>query len=255
MKFSAISDVHVKIAGDPAETLLLSFLRNEDVQSSDIIFLLGDIFDLMIGPHTQYFVRFQNFFTEIRGLLLKRKKIYYVEGNHDFHIKNLYKKFFQINKDLDPTLFSIANSFLITDQNKSIFLCHGDDIELNNTSYKIFKSIVNSFPLKYYANNLMPHFLIKSIGEYSAEKSRKRNNKRYSVESDLTPVRDNFRQSAEVYFKKKPVQIIVCGHSHVKDLYLSKNGFEYVNNGYAQHSKTYISIENGNISFKPIFSE
>ena len=100
MKFSAISDVHVKTSGDPAEVLLLSFLRNEDVQSSDIIFLLGDIFDLMIGPHSQYFVRFQNFFQEIRRLLLKGKKICYVEGNHDFHIKNLYKKFFQVNTEL-----------------------------------------------------------------------------------------------------------------------------------------------------------
>lgn len=254
MKFSAISDVHIKTSGDPAEVLLLSFLRNKDVQSSDVIFLLGDIFDLMIGPHSQYFVRFQNFFEEIRRLLLKGKKICYVEGNHDFHIKTLYKKFFLVNADLDSTLFSISNSFIITDQNKSMYFCHGDDIELNNASYKIFKAIVNSFPLAYYANNLMPHFLIKSIGEYSAEKSRKRNNKLYSVETDLIPVRDNFRESAEVFFKKKPTQIIVCGHSHYKDLYISPNGFEYVNNGYAQHSKTYISIENGNISFRPIFS-
>ncbi|MDO9182879.1 MAG: hypothetical protein Q7U04_10750, partial [Bacteriovorax sp.] len=128
-------------------------------------------------------------------------------------------------------------------------------IELNNPGYKIYKKIVTSSPLRYYANYLMPHFLIKSFGEYSAEKSRKRNNKRYSVQADLTPVRDNFRLSAETLYKINPVQIIVCGHSHVKDHYSSTNGFEYVNNGYAQHSKTYISIENGNISFKSIFNE
>lgn len=255
MKYSVISDVHVKNSGDQAEILLLAFLRNSDVQSSDIVFLLGDIFDLMIGPHSQYFYHYPNFFFEIRSLLLKGKKICYVEGNHDFHVRNLYAKFFQVHKDLDSALFSMASSFEFYCGEKKVYFCHGDDIELNNPVYKIYKAFVTSYPLKYYANNLMPYFLIKRIGEYSAEKSRNRNKKRYTKNSDLIPVRDNFRMSAEIFVSKHPVEIIVCGHSHVKDHYISTNGFEYVNNGYAQHSKTYISIENGNISFKPIFSE
>ena len=255
MKFSAISDVHVKRSGDPAEVLLLAFLKNPDVQSSDVILLLGDIFDLMIGPHSQYFSRFQDYFSEIKKLLLKGKKICYVEGNHDFHIQNLYSKLFLVNKELDSSLFAMSSSFVFLDANKRIHFSHGDDMELNNPNYKMFKRLVTSGPLKYYANYLMPHFLIKSIGEYSAEKSRKRNNKRYTEDSDLTSVRDNFRLSAEALYKINPNEIIVCGHSHVKDIYHSENGFQYVNNGYAQHTKTYISIENGNISFKPIFSE
>lgn len=252
MKFSAISDIHVKKSGDFAESLLLSFLRNPDVEDSDVIFLLGDIFDLMIGPHSQYFVRYQAYFEEIKKLMKSGKRICYIEGNHDFHLKKLYKNFFHINKDLDSSLFQIAPYFEFHDAGKKLYFCHGDDVELHNPSYKIFKAIVTSFPLRYYANNLMPHFLIKSIGEFSAEQSRKRNNKRYSTESDLTPVFNNFRDSVEFFRQKKDFQIIVMGHSHVKDHYISSNGFEYVNNGYAQHTKTYISIVDGNISFKPI---
>lgn len=255
MKFSAISDIHVKNSGDQAEVILLAFLRNADVQSSDVIFLLGDIFDLMIGPHSQYFSRFQNYFNELRSLLLKGKRICYVEGNHDFHIRNLYTNFFSIHKDLDSSLFSMAPFFEFSDGQEKMYFCHGDDMELNNRNYKIYKAIVKSSPLTYYANNLMPHFLIKRIGEYSAEKSRKRNSARYSTESDFIPVRDNFRKSAEELFKTNSAQVIVCGHSHVKDYYVSANGFKYVNNGYAQHSKTYISINNGNISFKSLFNE
>ena len=107
MKFAAISDIHVKTAGDKADVLLLAFLQNPEVQSSDVILLLGDIFDLMIGPHTQYFVRFQSYFDEIKSLLKKGKRICYIEGNHDFHIRELYKKFFLINSDLDSSLFSM----------------------------------------------------------------------------------------------------------------------------------------------------
>lgn len=253
MKFAAISDVHVKRAGDPAEDLLLAFLRNPDVQSSDIIFLLGDIFDLMIGPHSQYFVRYQAYFEEIKKLLKNGRKICYVEGNHDFHLQQLYKKFFIVNSNLDSTKFIMDASFEYDCGGKKVYLAHGDDIELNNPNYKLFKSIVTSPPLRYYANYLMPHFLIKSIGEFSSERSRKRNNKRYKAEADLTPVKDNFRLSTEFFHKTHPCDIIVLGHSHVKDLYKSPAGFEYVNNGYAQHTKTYISIENGDISFKNIF--
>lgn len=253
MKFAAISDVHVKTAGDNAENLLLTFLRNPDVQSSDVIFLLGDIFDLMIGPHTQYFVRFQAYFDEIKKLINNGKHICYIEGNHDFHLKDLYRKFFLVNSDLDSSLFSMAPYFEFFDGGKKIYFAHGDDIELNNPNYKLFKAIVTSPPLRYYANYLMPHFLIKAVGEYSSEKSRKRNNKRYTTEADLSPVKDNFRLSAEVFFKKHPCQMIVLGHSHVKDHYVSESGFEYVNNGYAQHTKTYISIQDGNVDFKSVF--
>ena len=172
----------------------------------------------------------------------------------NFHIQNLYKKFFLVNSELDSNLFKMDSFFEIQDSNKKMYFCHGDDIELNNPNYRRYKKLVSSLPVRYYANYLMPHFMIKSIGEYSSEKSRQRNNLRYNVESDLSEVKENFRNSAEYLFQKNSAQIIVCGHSHVKDLYVSKNGFEYVNNGYAQHSKTYISIENGNISFKPIFN-
>nr|BDT26624.1 UDP-2,3-diacylglucosamine diphosphatase [Bacteriovorax sp. HI3] len=253
MKFSAISDVHIKRAGDQAEDLLLTFLRNPDVQSSDVVFLLGDIFDLMIGPLTQYFVRYQAYFDEIKKLMKNGTHICYVEGNHDFHIKLLYRKFFMVHADLDPALFSMAPFFEFMNGGKKIYLAHGDDIELNNPSYKLFKAVVTSPPLRYYANYLMPHFLIKGIGEYSAEKSRKRNNKRYSTDADLAPVKDNFRLSVEVFRKKRTFDVIVLGHSHVKDHYVSPSGFEYINNGYAQHTKTYISIEDGDISFKSIF--
>lgn len=252
MKFAAISDVHIKAHGDQAEELLLQFLRNEDVQNSDVILLLGDIFDLMIGPHVQYFTRFENYFKEIKSLINRGKRICYVEGNHDFHIRELYTKFFKYNPDLDKGLFEIKSEFEFLDNGKKIYFAHGDDIELNNPNYRIFKRIVTSAPLTFYANYLMPHFLITSVGEYSSKKSRQRNNKRYSTTSDLLPVKNNFRLSIEEYHRKNPCDIYVLGHSHVKDLYESEKGFVYLNNGYAQHTKTYISIENGNVGFKNI---
>ena len=252
MKFSIISDVHVKKPGDSAEELLLRFLSTKDVESSDVIFLLGDIFDLMIGPHSQYLLRFQLFFDKIEKLLNKGVKICYVEGNHDFHIKKLYQAFFKLHAHLDNSNFKMAPFFEFQDNGKKIYLAHGDDIELGNPEYRAFKSLVTSRPVEIFANYLMPHLFIKSLGEFSSEQSRKRNNKRYSSDSDLTPVKEKFRKSVEFFHATNSVEIIVLGHSHVKDHYVSPNGFEYVNNGYAQHTKTYISIINGDVCFKDV---
>lgn len=252
MKLSIISDVHIKNPGDQAEKLLLSFLNNQEVLSSDGIVLLGDIFDLMVGPHSQYFARFNNYFETIKTLMEKNKKIFYVPGNHDFHLQQLYQKFFYVHKHLDSSLFQMSDEFVIKDAGKSIYLAHGDDVELGNSWQKIFKSVVTSLPLTMVANYLMPYFIITKAGEYSSEKSRNRNINRYSQDTDMTEVKENFRRSAEKYIKNHPHDIIVLGHSHVQDHYNFENKFQYVNNGYAQHTQTYISIENGIISFKKI---
>ena len=252
MKYSIISDIHVKNAGDSSEKLLLTFLQSKEVQSSDAIILLGDIFDLMIGPHSQYYSRFHAYFNQLKILLEKKIKVYYVEGNHDFHLNLLYENFFKINKHLSPHFFKLSNGFTLTDNQKKIYFTHGDDLELNNPGQKIFKAIVTSKPLSFFANYLLPYFVITSIGESSSKISRNRNEIRYSKDLDVTEIKQNFRMSAEQFIKNNPYDIIVMGHSHVQDNYTSENNFQYINNGYAQNSKTYISIEDGNISFKQL---
>jgi len=253
MRIVAISDVHIKEPGDNAENLFVHFLRHPTVQSAEHIFLLGDIFDLVIGPHSQYFRRFPMFFNEIGELLKKGKKVYYVEGNHDFHLKKLFDRYFQVFPDIPKNHFQLQSEFVLQSGGKSIHLSHGDDIEIENFNYRVFKGIVTSPPVKFYANYLMPYFLIKSVGETASKLSRKRNNARYNKASDLAVVEDKFRRSVEVFFKKKPFDVYVCGHSHVKDYYVSKHGFEYINNGYAQFTKTFIVIENGKLTFENIF--
>jgi UDP-2,3-diacylglucosamine pyrophosphatase LpxH len=147
---------------------------------------------------------------------------------------------------------SVCSDVEFRDNQKIIYMSHGDEIELGNPGQKIFKKVVTSLPLRIFANNFMPYFLITKVGEFSSEKSRNRNQQRYSKEADMTAVRDNFRKSAEVLGQKRQCNIIVLGHSHVKDHYQSPYEMEYINNGYLQHSKTYICIENGNCTFKKI---
>lgn len=252
MKIVAISDVHIKEPGDNAEKLILEFFHHPVVQEADHIFLLGDIFDLVIGPHSQYFRRFPVFFHAVADLLKKNKQIYYVEGNHDFHLRRLFASYFKVFPDVPKKNFNLAHEFILQNGGKSVHLAHGDDMEIDNFGYKVFKGIVTSPPLKFYANYLMPYFLIKNVGETASRISRSRNNKRYNQSVDLSKVEQKFRRSAEIFHRKKNCDIYVCGHSHVKDHYVSPNGFEYVNNGYAQFTRTFILIENGIVKFEKL---
>jgi len=253
MKIVTISDVHIKESNDLSDKLLMKFFRHPDVQSAQVIIFLGDIFDLMIGPMSQYFTRFPHFFSELENAIASGKTIYFVEGNHDFHLKLLFRQFFKIKNQLNAEKFNLMNEVILTDQVK-IYFSHGDDVEIENLPYKLFKRFVTSAPVTFFANYLMPHFFIKNIGESSARASRKRNNKRYSSVSDLAPIKEKFRKSYEVFHKKMKerdlgMDLYVGGHSHVKDYYKSSAGFAYINNGYAPHSQSFILIENGEASF------
>ena len=66
-------------------------------------------------------------------------------------------------------------------------------------------------------------------------------------------IQDKFRRSADDYYKKvESFEILVCGHSHVKDNWQSELGFRYVNNGYFLKEKTFAVIEDGKVKFESL---
>lgn len=241
MKFVAISDVHIKHTHDEASHLLIKFFNHPETKSSDKVFLLGDIFDLMCGPHLSYFDRFQDVFGEIEKLILDGKEIHYTEGNHDLHLSKLFAK--------HPTLKKIKihkNPIQFETDGKIFYLSHGDEHELENLAYHRYMSIINSAPLTFVANYIMPLAVLDWVGNRASKISRRKGARHF----DLEKVRHKFRSGVESKLQGK-VQVIIGGHSHVKDDYVS-DGIRYINNGYAQNSKTFISMKDGDINFIPI---
>ena len=76
MKISTISDVHIKDAGDEKSKKIISFFCHPLVQDSDIIFLLGDIFDLMVGPFKEYRSKYKDVFDKMKELIIQGKKTF-----------------------------------------------------------------------------------------------------------------------------------------------------------------------------------
>lgn len=239
---SVISDVHIKKVGDEPYQLMMRFLDHEKVQSSEKIFLLGDIFDLLVGGDKAFFNEFGSLFEKIQKLLTQGKDIFYLDGNHDFHLEKFFKE-----NILSPNFYYSAKSLKLNINGSKYFLCHGDDIEIENPSYRIYSAIIRSFPIKILAEEIVPFSVTKSIGDWASSRSRKKNISKYSENEEY--IREKFRRSADLQFEKEGCDFIVSGHSHVKDKYNSEKGFVYLNNGYVPVEKTFLHIKNGESEF------
>ncbi len=249
MSIAIISDVHIKRPGDEREKLFISFLNHEKLHNVEEIYLLGDIFDLMIGGHIEYLTQFKKIFDKINELIKKNVKFHYFEGNHDFHVEKLFKGFIKLN-NLNPELFIVHRKEYFSEIENSLYrFSHGDDIELGNFSYKVYKKIITCSPLRFVANYIMPFSLLNAIGERASKASRQRNITRYTSNDSNELIKEKFREASEVSFKEKNFDYIFCGHSHVSESYNSPSGFSYFNVGYFPVQQQFLIVANGNVEF------
>lgn len=241
MRIASISDVHVKIPFDQSDELLQKFINHSFTQNADYIFFLGDIFDLMCGPHDAYLEKFRHFFQSLKDLVGREKRIYFVEGNHDVHLEKLFKKF--INSDY---LVITQQPVWLNIENKKYLFSHGDEYDFDNSSYHRYKKIIFSPPLKFVANYLMPFELLNFLGQKASVISRNAGKKKFDSEK----VKEKFRFGVDKICGEEQFEFVVGGHSHVQDFYVMKNQKSvYMNNGYLPSTKNFIAIENHNPRF------
>ena len=76
MKISSISDIHIYDDMDERAELLTKFLNSSEVTESDVVVLLGDIFDMMVGNKSQYLDKYKEILSEIKKICKNKKLIY-----------------------------------------------------------------------------------------------------------------------------------------------------------------------------------
>lgn len=241
MKIAAISDVHIKAPADSADHLLCKFLDHELVRQADYVLLMGDIFDLMCGPHEEYLKLYSHIFEKMDQLAAQGKKIIFFEGNHDVHLKKLFEKKW---KRREVELHQSAVTLDL--DGKKYYFSHGDEHETENHSYQRYKKFILSAPLRMVANHLMPYSVLEFLGKKASQLSRKKGSKIFR-END---VREKFRAGVKKVTKLK-YDFVLGGHSHVQDMFTEK-GQTYMNNGYALRSKSFIFIDDHRPSFQTL---
>jgi UDP-2,3-diacylglucosamine hydrolase len=170
MKIVSISDLHILQNNDDADQLLVEFFKRIETKEADIVCFLGDIFDTMVGNKKQYIKKYTNFFEGLKECILRGQKVYYLEGNHDFHLGAVFDYFVKKN-NLNSELFVYSNQpLIIKDGDKKYMIGHGDDIELDNPGYDKWKSIYTSKWFKFLVDYILPFFFINYLGYRASKK-------------------------------------------------------------------------------------
>jgi UDP-2,3-diacylglucosamine hydrolase len=217
------SDLH--LPGSPQdsprsdhETLFIKTLAHLRARNVDELWLLGDIFDLMVGPFPFWIDRHLDFFREIDAWTSDGRQVIWVQGNHDFFLEELLRKRgVRVSDDFIERRFG----------HKRVYLAHGDLVNTEDAKYLRWRAATRN-PIARGVLQTIPEALRKKliplIGAKLSDKSRAQS-------------RENGRQELEEVFmnyaRKKWAEGYtgVClGHSHIETLVEEKAHF-YTNLG------------------------
>ncbi len=238
------SDLHVTSVTDERFMLLEKFLDSDQAKSSHQIFLLGDIFDLMIGPHESYLHEYKTFFDKIAHYLNQGKIIYYFQGNHDFHIHKLFQLFYKKYK-LSKNVSIIDGPMIFHIGEKRIYLAHGDELDIENLPYQRYKKIIRSSFARFLANHLVTKNMLKKIGSYLSKKS-KDHQKNFNWNDTFVLYRNYVQKLWD-----KGIHGVIVGHSHVCDAWEEGVHF-YYNVGFAPEERQFLFLNHDGPQFVPL---
>lgn len=192
-----VSDIHIRDEHDDRHKLFCDLLDSLNANNSKTIVLNGDIFDFCFGPAQFYQKKFTHIGSRLSNLSKAGVEVIFVEGNHEFHIKNIA---------WDGVHYPKQDNFLIeTSDAKKILLCHGDTI-VEDVKYRLFRNFVKSRFTKFFVN-LLPGSVIDALCLRYASHSR-------SQDQYRSLNHDRILGFAKNLVNKHAADYLVFGHFH-----------------------------------------
>jgi UDP-2,3-diacylglucosamine hydrolase len=217
-----IADAHYPNHGDEFLNILKK-IENQTIKTSQI-FLMGDIFDLLFG-HNNHIKTFSREAIEQINQLSKKTEIIYIEGNHDFCLKDIFPNVKVYSRKEQPLHFKLNQ--------QDIYISHGDKYK-TGFGYNLYSSILRTKATL----TLLRPFEKKIINHRMEKLKRKKICKAF----------EGYKERFDAIIQKYPKDsLIIEGHFHQ-----------------AKQHKNYISlpslacqgevgmVENGKIIFKKL---
>jgi UDP-2,3-diacylglucosamine hydrolase len=198
MRALFLADAHLRQPSDPNYRTLLAFLQ-EQCGRTDVLVLLGDIFEFWIGKATVA-AEHAPLIDALEHLQRQGTKLVYVEGNHDFHLGPVFTK--RLNCQVLPDGGSIDLD------GKKIYLAHGDLANPDDTEYHRLRKLLRSDLIRVLIRAL-PRRLLAAIGDWASHTSRKN----AVTREHRWPAREILQPYADAILARGH-QAIVTGHYH-----------------------------------------
>jgi len=213
---------------------LLKLIKNQKIKTPQL-FLMGDIFDLLVGEIEHTILKNAEFI-DLINKISQKIEVYYFEGNHDFNLKKLFPKALVFPLDSQPAIFKHKKTKLL--------LSHGDlNSGIVNTIYTIIIRNRTVLSLLNLINGAGGYFISKKILSNLAKKRIcakikdfktivKQRLKYYDTDEIDMVLEGHFHQGAQYKFDKllyKNFSSFACNgsffivQSHSKTIFLSKN--------------------------------
>ncbi len=198
MRAIFLADAHLCKPSDPNYRALLAFLE-EQCSKTDMLILLGDIFEFWIGKATVT-EDYAPLIDAFERMHQQGTKLVYVEGNHDFHLGPVF------TQRLKCQVFPDGGSIEL--DGKKIYLAHGDLANPDDTGYRLLRKLLRSGLVRFLLRTLPNRLLIK-IGDRAGYESRKGSEEKRRD----CPAREILQPYAEAILATGH-QAIVTGHYH-----------------------------------------
>lgn len=197
----------------------LQKLEKKQIETTQL-FLMGDMIDFISGE-SRYFIKQNIAVINLLNKLSKDIEIIYLEGNHDYNLKNIFPNITVIKREDQPLLAKL--------EEKSVSISHGDNFI--NWKYDLYcKFIRNTIFLKFMNFIDVNFFISKKIEDALVKKN-------------ICHKMKNFEEIVSKRVKNYNSDIVIEGHYHQGDIYNFDNK-KYINIPSLCCQKKYVVIKN-----------
>ncbi len=234
-KLITISDLHF---WGPEDALYRAFLKflDERIENGDRLVLVGDVFDLFVGGKKVFVERYFELIARLRDFRNRGVEVFYIEGNHDFHLEDVF--------DDCPHVHLYADHLNMTWGNRSILFSHGDRVNPKDYGYHAFRFLTHNIVTQCLIAAL-PGELIDKVGCTMSRASRDRH---YEATEEIVQL---FRNYACDQISSGH-DLVVMGHiHHFEDMRfrIDSRECQYVNAGYPRKHRRYFEMAEGDMFF------
>jgi len=199
MRAVFLADAHLRNPTDVNYRLLLKFLAEQEGRC-DLLALLGDICEFLVGYPDRVFPPYVPLFEALGKLERTGTRLVYVEGNHDFHLAPY------LDRHLSCRLYPEGGAIDL--DGRRVLLVHGDLANPADRGYRLLRAILRSAAMRLLLR-LLPAAWTWRIAERMSLASKHRRNDR----SQHRPAREMLLSYARERLTEG-YQAIITGHFH-----------------------------------------
>lgn len=194
-----ITDLHLDLESAESVEPFLEFLDGLE-QRCPQLWVLGDLFDVWVGPAAQGVGAAPGVLAALRRLSERGTQILIVPGNRDFLLDASFEA--ASGARLLP-----EGSLALDPQGQSIVLVHGDRLCTLDRGYQRLRAVLRS-PLVRGLARVLPYVLARRVGK------RLRRASQAALAQKPVEEKSIQRSAVEHTLAEHRAQVLICGHAH-----------------------------------------